>query len=156
MPGVFAQVKASEGAAKPTPVQRKPPAQQWKPPKNAQPQPNPAVELRRFLDMKPEQREKELAKLPPPRRARVEQQLQKFDDMPAEQRERQLQRLQAMFNLPPERRQAVNQEIQRIKTFAPGAERRKQLYSEEFQQKFSPEEKELIYSQFPVAAPLRQ
>ncbi len=103
--------------------------------------------------MNPEQREKELAKLPPQRRARVEQQVQTFESLPPDVREKRLERLQAMFNLPPERRQAVNQEIQRIKEFSPGAERHKQLMSEEFQQKFSPEEKELIYDQFPAARP---
>jgi hypothetical protein len=152
-PGVYAQ-KASEGG-KPPPAQRKPPPPpQWKPPKPPkQPPPNPAVELRQFLNMKPEQREKELAKLPPQRQARMQEQISKFEGLPPEKREQQLQ---AMFNLPPERRQAVNQEIQRIKTFPAGEERRKQIYSEEFQQKFSPEEKQLIYSQFPVARPLQQ
>ena len=152
-PGVYAQ-KASEGG-KPPPAQRKPPPPpQWKPPKHPkQPPPNPAVELRQFLSMKPEQREKELAKLPPQRQARMQDQISKFESLPPEKREQQLQRLQAMFNLPPERRQAVNQEIQRIRQFQPGAERRQQLMSEEFQQKFSPEEKELIYDQFPGARP---
>lgn len=157
-PQVRAQAKASEGA-KPTQVQRKPPAQAWKPPKNNAPKPNPAVELRRFLSMKPEQREKEINKLPPQQRERMQNQIARFESLPPEQRERQLQRLEAMQNLPPERRQAVNQEIQRIREAAPpaGPERRQflrqQLYNEDFRQRFSPEERELIFGAFPAIQP---
>jgi len=160
MPSVYAQVKASEGAAKPPAVQHKPPpAPQSKPPKNTKPQPNPAVELRRFLDMKPEQRQKELAKLPPQRRERVEEQISRLESQPPEQRERNLQRLEAMQNLKPERRQAVNQEIQRIRESlpSPGVERRQQLqqhlYNDDFKQRFSPEEQALIRGAFPNVQP---
>jgi len=144
MPSVYAQVKASEGAAKPPAVQHKPP---------------PAVELRRFLDMKPEQRQKELAKLPPQRRERVEEQISRLESQPPEQRERNLQRLEAMQNLKPERRQAVNQEIQRIRESlpSPGVERRQQLqqhlYNDDFKQRFSPEEQALIRGAFPNVQP---
>lgn len=151
-PEVRAQDKGSHHAAPP----RRPPAQQWKAPKNPKnprlPQPNPAVELRRFLDMKPEQREKELSKLPPQRREHMEQQLGRFESLPPDKREKQLQRLEMMQDLRPDRRQAVNQEIQRLRAL-PFAERREFLYSDMFQRNFAPDERALIHGAFPGIPP---
>jgi len=108
---------------------------------------NPAKELERFQKMSPEDREKALDKLPPARRARVEQQLERFDNMPPEQRERQLQRLQAFQELPPERRAVVRQEIQDLRGLPPRL-RKDKLNGEELDQ-FSPEEQDLIRGSFP-------
>src|SRR5579859_608851 len=71
------------GAAVPRPAPKRPnrPAQ------------NPARELDRFQKMSAPDRQKALDKLPPERRAQVEQRLQRLDKMPAGQREKALKRL---------------------------------------------------------------
>src|SRR5271154_4314540 len=77
-------------------------AQQKKPPKPAAVNPqfkqrnaavqrlneNPGKELDRFTKMSPEDREKELSKLPPQRRAAFEQRLARYQQMSPEQQER--------------------------------------------------------------------
>src|SRR3974390_1879436 len=74
------------------------------PKRPARPQQNPVKELERFQKMSPDQRQKELDKLPPERRGRFEQQLNRFENLPPEQREKALKRLEALQNLSPERR----------------------------------------------------
>src|SRR5579863_2017152 len=64
------------------------------------PQESPAKQLERFQQMSPQDREKALAKLPPARRAKVEEQLQRLDSMPPAQREKLLKREEAFQNLP--------------------------------------------------------
>jgi hypothetical protein len=95
------------------------------------PPPDPVKQLREFQALSPAEREKELAKLPPPRRERVERQLANFDAMTPEQR-----------------RGAVQDEIKRLRELRP-RDRRDYLYSDEFKRKYSPEEQELIHGAFP-------
>ena len=103
------------------------------------PLPAPAVE--RFLQMSPEDRERELAKLPPERRQQVEERLSRLQQLPPEQ----LQNLQdlypAFMNLRPVRRQAVRQEIQLLRQLRP-AERRDRLINDAGE--FSPEEMSIL------------
>jgi hypothetical protein len=149
VPRVSAQVKASEGNNRPvTSTQRKPPPAPRNPPRFANPKPDPVEELRRFQSLPPEQREKELTKLPPARREHVEQQLERFDKLPPEQRERQFRQLELMNKLTPERKEVVRDEIQRLAALPP-RQRRQQIYNDEFKQKFSPDEQELIHNRFP-------
>jgi Protein of unknown function (DUF3106) len=146
----FAQVKASEGGNRPSTIsQKKPPPAPRNPPKFAkQAPPNPVEELKRFQSLPPEQREKELAKLPPARRARVEKQLEHFDSLTPDERDRQFRRLELMNSLTPERKAMVQDEIQRIRAL-PARERREQLYGDDFDRKHSPAEQELIRGAFP-------
>jgi hypothetical protein len=109
---------------------------------------NPAGELDRFTKMAPEQREKELSKLPPQRRAAFEQRLARYEQMTPEQQEKFKLNLEMMQSLPKDRQNAVRQEIQRILAL-PGPQRRKVLNGEEFNQKFSPDEQTLIRDRFP-------
>jgi hypothetical protein len=157
VPRVSAQVKASEGANRP-PAARNAPLPAPRRPPNANPklQPNPVQQLRQFQALSPEQREKELAKLPPKRRENLEKQLARFDAMTPVERERGFHKLELMQTLTPERRQAVNDAIKGLHErydFLTGRERRqalaRELYSDEMKQKWSPTELELIHGAFP-------
>jgi hypothetical protein len=114
---------------------------------NRPPQESPAREIERFQNMPPLEREKELAKLPPARRARVEQQMERLDKMPPAQRAQALRRLQAFEDLPPQRRVAVRQQIQSLQAL-PRGERQAWLNSDEMRSKFSPEEQKLLRERF--------
>ena len=109
---------------------------------------NPAGELDRFTKMSPQEREKELSKLPPQRRAAFEQRLADYQRLTPEQQEKFRVKLELMQSLPKDRQNAVKQEIQRILAL-PGPQRRKVLNSEDFNQKFSPDEQTLIRDRFP-------
>ncbi len=159
-PVVYGQVKASEGGNKPPVVKSQPPPAPRNNPRNPnkpqEPQPNPVEQLREFQKLTPEQREKELSKLPPKRRENMEKQLARFDAMTPVQRERAMHRLELMQTLTPDRRQAVNEAIKSLRERydgLPARERRqalaKELYGEDMKQKWSPTELELIHGAFP-------
>lgn len=119
-------------------------------PRGGPPRQNPVDQLERFQQMSPNDREKELSKLPPARRARVEQQLANLDKLTPQQRERRLARLRTLQSLPPERRQAVQQEIRDLRALPPRL-RAARLNDEEMKT-FSPVEQQLIRDTFPRAA----
>jgi hypothetical protein len=157
-PGLRAQVKASEGASKvPAPKPPPPPRGNAKNPKAPKlPPPDPVEQLKRFQQLTPEQREKELAKLPPKRRENVEKQLARFDAMTPVQRDRAMHRLELMQTLTPERKQAVNEAIkglhERFDSLPPPERRQalaKELYADDMKQKWSPTELELLHGAFP-------
>ncbi len=112
------------------------------------PQVNSAQELDRFSKMSPREREKELSKLPPQRRAAFEQRLEHYQSLTPEQQAKVRQRVEEMESLPKDRQNAVRQEIQRINAL-PFAQRKKLLSSEEFRQRFSPDEQKLVLGAFP-------
>jgi hypothetical protein len=114
------------------------------------PQTSPAKELDQFSRMSPKEREKELSKLPPQRRAAFEQRLARYQQMTPEQQEKFKLRLETMESLPKERQNAVRQEIQRLQAL-PFAQRKRALESEEFNQRFSPDEQSLVRERFPNA-----
>lgn len=157
-PRVSAQVKAPQGANRP-PAARNAPLPAPRRPPNANPKlqrPDPVQQLRQFQALSPQQREKELAKLPPKRRENLEKQLARFDAMTPVQRERAIHKLELMQTLTPERRQAVNEAIKGLRERYDGLtprERRqglaRELYSDEMKQKWSPTELELIHGAFP-------
>jgi hypothetical protein len=112
------------------------------------PQVNAAKELDQFAKMSPKEREKELSKLPPQRRAAFEQRLARYQQMTPEQQEKFRQTLESMESLPKDRQNAVKQEIQRISAL-PFEQRKKILSSEDFRQRFSPDEQKLVLGRFP-------
>jgi hypothetical protein len=135
------------GHVSPAAAQNKSGNQQWVRPKA----PDAVDELREFQQMSPEERQRELAKLPPARRARVEQQMERLDKATPEQRERIYYRLETMQRLTPERRQAVNAEIESLRGLTQ-REKRARMDSEDFNRDFSPEEQKVIRDTFPDAA----
>jgi hypothetical protein len=105
-------------------------------------------ELDQFAKMSPKEREKELAKLPPQRRAAFEQRLARYEQMTPEQKEKFKLNLETMESLPKDRQNAVKMEIQRISAL-PFEQRKRILSSEEFRQTFSPDEQRLVRDRFP-------
>jgi hypothetical protein len=149
------------GAVAPVAAQQKKPPKPPPPPKaqghpaGGKPSPavqrlnqNPAGELDRFTKMSPQEREKELSKLPPQRRAAFEQRLAHYMSLTPEQQQKTRQAIELMESLPKDRQNAVRQEIQRINAL-PRDQRRRILNGEEFNQRFSPDEQTLIRDRFP-------
>ena len=134
---------AAQSKKAPAAVPRKAPT----PPKR--PQQNPAKELDRFSKMSPEEREKALSKLPPERRANVEQRLARYQNMTPEQQEKFKQRLEVMQSLPKDRQAAVRQQIEQLQAM-PFRDRKKALEGDEFKKNFSPDEQKLILDRFPA------
>jgi len=109
---------------------------------------NSVQELDRFSKMSPQEREKALSKLPPQRRAVFEQRLERYEKLPPEEKARERQLVEEMESLPKDRQNAVKQEIQRIGAL-PGPQRLKMLSSEDFRQRFSPDEQKVVLGAFP-------
>jgi len=103
--------------------------------------PGPVVQ--RLLSMTPEEREKALARLPPERRAQVEQRLNRLAQLPPEQRAELQQRYQAFQSLPRDRQDAVRLELQSLRALPPRL-RQRRLASPGFQREYSPEEQRLL------------
>jgi len=149
------------GAVFPVAAQQQKPPKPPPPPKPAKSGPagkppggmkNPQVkaveDLDRFSKMSPQDREKALSKLPPQRRAVFEQRLARYEQMTPEQRQEVRQRVEEMESLPKDRQNAVKQEIQRIRALPP-PQRLKILSSEEFKQRFAPDEQRVVLGAFP-------
>lgn len=77
-----------------------------------------------------------------------EQNLARYESLTPEQRERVKQRVEEMESLPKDRQNAVKQEIQRLRAL-PFGQKRAYFNSEEFRQKYSPDEQNLILEPFP-------
>jgi hypothetical protein len=103
----------------------------------------PGPALQRLSQMTPEQRQKALARLPPERRARIEEQLNKLEQLPPDQRARLVERYEVFQGLPRDRQAAVRSELQALRRL-PTPQLRERLNSPEFQQNFSPEEQRLL------------
>ena len=103
------------------------------------PLPAPAVE--RFLQMSPEDRERELLKLTPERRQQVEERLNRLQQLSPEQAQRLQEVYPAFQSLRPARRLAVRAEIQELRQLKP-VERRDRLNSDAGN--FSPEEMSIL------------
>ncbi len=97
----------------------------------------------RFLNMTPAERERALARLPPERRAQIEQRLNRLAQLPPEQRAELQQRYQAFQSLPRDRQDAVRLELQSLRALPPRL-RQRRLSSPGFQREYSPEEQRLL------------
>jgi hypothetical protein len=111
--------------------------------------------------MKAEDREKALSQLPPAQSARIKQRLQNFDRLPPAAQNRRRNQLELLNSLPPQRRNqvresmkdlqqlpqdrkaAVQQEMRHM-TSMPDDERQAYMNSEEFRNRYSPSEQEII------------
>lgn len=141
-------------AAGPARSQQEPdrPAAQQQPPDNS---------IDRWNRMSPEERERELAKLPPARARMIRQRIKRYNQMNPEEQQALRERYQMFSQLPPEKRQVVRQrvrelqslpgprqraihgEVMQLRTF-PDAERQARLNSDEFHNQFSPQEQQII------------
>ena len=112
-------------------------------PKGPRPAPLPPRALERFQKMTPEQRQRALERLPPDRRARIEEQLRRLQNLPPDQRQQLQERYQRFQSLPRDRQIAVRTELQSLRQMPP-AERRARVNSPEFQETYSPQEQRLL------------
>ncbi len=150
---------------------RAPKASAARPPQPARPQaqkgrPNAAPaqgigNVQRLAEMSPKDRQKALASLPPERREAVMKRLQNYQQMAPAERQRaafELQKLQSLpqprraqvrrsleqFNdLPEERKTAIGSELGRLNSL-PDEERRARMNSEEFRNRYSPAEQQMM------------
>ncbi|MGA3039545.1 MAG: DUF3106 domain-containing protein [Bryobacteraceae bacterium] len=123
-----------------------------------QPDVNP---IDRWNRMSPEQRERELAKLPPARAKRIRQRIWEYNHMRPEQRQALDERYQAFSQLPPERQQVVRERLREFRQLPPArqklvhrevvqlrsmprAQRQALLNGDEFRSRFSPQERQII------------
>jgi hypothetical protein len=123
--------------------------------------------LRKHQDLPPAEQEKALQndpafkQLPPEKQQRLINRLRNFNSLPPEERRRILERMETFEHLPPSERQqlrgfygqmrdlpvdrrlAVRQAVRQLSGMTP-AERERMLNSPQFQQRFSPQEQNLV------------
>jgi hypothetical protein len=165
------------------PANPKPPAQHASPtPKiqrsgqnqagRAQGNPNnaPNEQFEKLLKMNAEQRDQFLQTLPPQRRQNFERRLNDYQNMAPARRARVLTRLEMLNSLPPQRRQqvrrsmqlfqdlpedrrnAVGREIQQMAPM-PDEQRREHMNSEEFRNRYSVNEQQMMSNLMEVTPP---
>jgi hypothetical protein len=118
-------------------------------------------EISDFLRMPEEQQRKRLAKLPPDKRAALEQRIANFNKLPAGQRELLLNRWERLNSLPPhrqkairqaanhlakqppDRQQAIRQELSHLGTLTDD-QRQERISSPEFKKQFKKGEQEIV------------
>jgi hypothetical protein len=123
--------------------------------------PGSAENLSKLLKMTPEQRNKALSALNPARRAQIEKRLGDYQKLPPDQQARELDHLRRMQSLPPQKQQqvraslqqlaalpqprkaVVNRQINQMRPLA-DPDRRAMMNSEEFRNKFTPSEQQMI------------
>ncbi len=115
----------------------------------------------RLSKMPPQQRQRELEKLPPERRAKLEERLEKYDKLPPAQKERLRAQTEVFQNLPPDRQEAVRKSFRRFNTLPedrrlpvrdelrrlrkmPENERNARMESDDFRNKYSPGEQQIL------------
>jgi Protein of unknown function (DUF3106) len=130
-------------------------------PKGAGKLPVPGNPIERLRAMTPEQRERAIEKFPPDRQAQIRKGLENFDKLNEAQKQRQLQELDEFYKLPPDKQQLVRQQRQafnelpddrKIAVRAAYAnlsnmtseDRAARLARPQFQQRFSPEELQIL------------
>lgn len=139
---------------------------------NAPPRPRATI-LDRLERMSPEERRKALAQLPPERRKRIEQRLNRYESLsparreqirrqydrfrqlPPEKQEAARQLFRKFNNLPLERRRALRQEARRL-NWMTESERRARLNSPEFHRRYSAEEQRMVQDLFDLSAEPRE
>ena len=127
---------------------------------------DPGEAIRKFENMSPEQREKELRKLPADRQQKLRQQLQRYDELPQERKE-ELQRfwklppeqqarvrdsVQAFNQAMPDRKQAMGRQLQQLQGMS-GKERKAYFKTDQFKSEFSHDEQETLKSMTEIMPP---
>jgi len=135
----------------------------WASPQQEPPAGQQALEnsIDRWNRMSPEERERELAKLPPARARLIRQRIWRYNHMPPEEQQALRERYQTFSQLPPDRRRivrarleefrqlpaarrpVVHQETERLRLL-PEAQRQATMNSDEFRGRFSPQEQQII------------
>ena len=159
-----ANAKASGGAH----VQNAPknaPKNATRPPQPARgnPRPQPSEQLEKLLKMNPEDREKYLQGIPQQRRENLQKRLDDFAGMPPARQTRVLNRLEMLNSLPPEKQQEVRRAMKQLQqlpedrralvgkelqlmALMPDEERRAHMNSEDFRNRYSANEQQMMDS----------
>lgn len=142
----------------PAPKKQAPAPKKQDPPDNVPASPQ---YLEKLLKLTPEQRNKALSSLPPPRRAQVLAKLDNYQKIPPQQRAKELDRLQRLQMLPPQKRaevrnalkqfqavpqprhQQIQKQINQMSALS-DSDRRALMNSEEFRSKYTPAEQQII------------
>ena len=115
----------------------------------------------RWNRMSPDERERELAKLPPARARLIRQRIRRYNQMSPAEQQALRERYQAFSQLPPQRKQVIRQRLREYRQLPqerhppvhaevvqlrqmPEAQRQARLNSDEFRSKFSPQEQQII------------
>ena len=114
-----------------------------------------------LMKMTPEQREKALSELPPAQRDRIQTRIENFQKQKPEQQERRIHQIELLHALPldeqarvrqsmndrqalpDDRKKAVNQELERMRVMGV-EEKQYHMSREEFRNRFSPAEQEML------------
>ena len=122
---------------------------------------NPANPVQRFLRMTPDEQERVMEKAPPQQQARLREQLERFQSLPPQQRDWLIRQWQAFDRLPTEKQQLVRQafegfnqlpddrkmlvraEVNALRRL-PENERLTRIGSEEFRNKYSSGEQQIV------------
>lgn len=131
-------------------------------PARCQPPQRQQTPIDRWNRMSPEERERELAKLPPERARLIRQRIRRFNQMneqdkqglrdryesfsqlPAEKQQVVRERLREFRQLPVARRPVVHGEVEQLRLL-PEGQREARLNSEEFRGRYSPQEQHIIH-----------
>ena len=115
----------------------------------------------KVMRMSPQDRDRALAKLPPARREQIEQRIRNFENLPPAAQERRLDRLERLNSLPlqrqnqvrksmkdlqqlpDDRKAAVNRELRQMAPMSDD-ERREHMNTEEFRNRYSPAEQQMM------------
>jgi phage-related protein len=117
--------------------------------------------LQKLARMSPEERQKALASLPPERRQMMMRRLRNFEAMPPAARERATSELERLHSLPPQRQNQIRRSLRELQTLPedrkalvvaeiqrlngmPEDDRRSRMNSEEFRNRYSPAEQQMM------------
>jgi len=128
-----------------------------------QQQPDPLENsIDRWNRMSPEERERELAKLPPARARLIRQRLRRYAQMNPEEQQALRKRYKTFSELPPEKQQVIRQRVLELRGLPPGrrlvvhkeveqmrampeGQRDARFNSPDFRNRYSPEEQQIIH-----------
>jgi phage-related protein len=126
--------------------------------------------LQRLARMTPEERQRALASLPPQRRREILEKFREFQNLPPTARQRVTPELERLQSLPPQRQNQVRRSLQQFRALPddrkatirqelgrlsamPDEDRRARMNSEEFRNRYSPAEQQMIGNLSEVVAP---
>jgi phage-related protein len=126
--------------------------------------------LQRLARMTPEERQKALASLPPQRRQEILEKFREFQNLPPTARQRVTPELERLQSLPPQRQNQVRRSLQQFRALPddrkatirqelgrlsamPDEDRRARMNSEEFRNRYSAAEQQMIGNLSEVVAP---
>jgi hypothetical protein len=132
-------------------------------PARGNPRPQPSEQLEKLLKMNPSDREKYLQGIPEQRRQNLQKRLDDFAKMPPARQTRVLSRLEMLNSLPPEKQQEVRKAMRQLQqlpedrralvskelqlmALMPDEDRRAHMNSEDFRNRYSVDEQQMMES----------